>query len=137
MKSFTKACLSVAVMGTALTGCASIVGSSSQTINIDSAPKGAQCQLIREGKILSQTTTPGSVHIGKSTNDITVECTKPGYEKSRSSLKSGTDGWVIGNIFLGGPIGLCIDWATGALNEYPDNSVVAMQKDYSTTNPVR
>lgn len=137
MKSFSKACLSVAVAASTLTGCASIVGSSSQTVNIDSAPKGAQCQLIREGKILSQITTPGSAHIGKSTEDITVECTKSGYEKSRTSLKSGTDGWVVGNILVGGVIGWGIDWATGAMNEYPDNSVVAMQREYPTMNPVR
>ncbi len=55
MKSFTKACLSVAVMGTALTGCA----------GADSTSKRVHDQLVSEGEIMSQTTTSDSIHIQK------------------------------------------------------------------------
>ena len=43
----------------ALTGCASIISGTSQTITINSNPPGAQCNLLREGLVIGSVTTPG------------------------------------------------------------------------------
>jgi len=64
--------------------------------------------------------TPGTVTIGKSKNDVTVVCTKEKYLEEIRPLSSGFQGMTLGNILLGGIIGVAIDAGSGAINKYPD-----------------
>lgn len=102
-----------------ITGCASIIEGTSQTITLNTNPPGADCALEREGTVIGRVTpTPGSVVIEKTKHDITISCTKGGYQEATYLNKSGAAGATFGNIVLGGGIGWAIDSASGADNKY-------------------
>ena len=110
----------------ALSGCASIVKGSSQAINITTPPTmGATCTLSsKEGSW--QVTSPGSVTVEKSKDDIQARCAKPGWQDASAVIPSNFQGWTVGNVVAGGVIGLGVDAATGAINEYPGNFQIPM-----------
>lgn len=103
----------------ALGGCASIVEGTSQEIAVNTDPTGAKCLLERQGITIAQVnSTPGSVRIDKTKHDITVICSKDGYEDARYHNKSDVAAMTAGNIILGGGVGWIIDSASGADNKY-------------------
>lgn len=106
----------------ALAGCASIIEGTTQTINVTTAPEGARCEFHREGKIIGvMESAPGALVVEKLKHDITLKCRKSGYKESSQTLKSGTEGAVLGNIIMGGVVGWAVDSASGADNKYPEN----------------
>ena len=109
-----------------LTGCASIVKGSSQSILITTPPtEGANCVLAsKEGNWTVM--SPGAVTVDKSKENITVTCKKDGYQDGVASIPSNFQGWTVGNILFGGLIGVGVDAATGAINEYPGAFQVPM-----------
>lgn len=112
----------------ALSGCASIMKGSSQSINVATPPTtGALCNLSsKEGSW--SLTSPGSVMVEKSNEDIQVRCTKAGWQDAVAAIPSSFQGWTVGNIIFGGIIGLGVDAATGAINEYPNAFQVPMMQ---------
>ncbi|MGD9649654.1 MAG: hypothetical protein AB7G80_09600 [Dongiaceae bacterium] len=102
-----------------LGGCSSIIEGTSQEIMINTNPEGANCALNREGHTIARVNpTPGAVTIKKDKHDITIVCTKKGYQQSTYINHSGAAGATVGNIILGGGIGWAIDSASGADNKY-------------------
>lgn len=103
----------------ALPACSTIVEGRSQEITVNTNPPGASCTLIRQEKpIATISPTPGSAYIEKSKYDITIKCSKPGYETATYLNHSGAAGATFGNIILGGGIGWAVDSASGADNKY-------------------
>ncbi len=112
-----------------LSGCSSIVSGTTQTLTVNTAPEGADCKLIREGLVIGRVSpTPGSVLVKKTKHDITVECTKKGYEKTTYFNKSDVEGATVGNVILGGGIGWAIDSASGADNKYTEIMNITLPK---------
>ena len=102
-----------------LSGCASIVSGTSQEIKVVTNPPGANCQFVREGSVIARVdNTPGGVTIRKTKHDITLKCTKEGYQEATYLNHSGAAGATFGNIILGGGIGWAIDSASGSDNKY-------------------
>jgi len=97
----------------ALTGCATIVGSPTQTIPISSSPSEAKVLVTDEaGTEVFAGTTPISVTLNKSTGrywggkEFKVTISKPGYKPQTIPVTSSPNGWYIaGNFFFGGLIG--------------------------------
>ena len=104
------------------TGCGSIIGGTSQELEITSTPPGADCAIYREGLIIGRVNpTPGTVTVKKSRTDLVITCTKLECEPAQTSCTSGVEPWTIGNIvfgLIGGPIGVVIDHSTGGVNKY-------------------
>jgi hypothetical protein len=125
-----RAVAAFAALGVALGGCATIIKGSTQSIVINTAPvNGANCILSsKEGNW--PVVTPGFVKVDKSKEDIVIRCTKPGYQDAMATIPSDFEGWTLGNLLIGGIIGLGVDASTGALNEYPHAFTVPM---YPTT----
>jgi hypothetical protein len=116
----------VMLAATLLPGCASVVKGSSQTIAITTPPTdGAQCTL-SSGQGNWQVTSPGAVTVSKSKDDMQVRCIKPGWQDGFGNIPSNFQGWTVGNLLIGGIIGLGVDAATGAINEYPNAFQVPM-----------
>lgn len=112
-----------------LSACSSIVEGTSQELVINTNPEGANCALIRENQVVGRVNpTPGGITIKKSKHDITVECTKSGYQKASYFNKSDVAGATVGNILLGGGIGWAIDSANGADNKYTTPMNITMVK---------
>ena len=122
-----------------LVGCASITGSSSQNISITSKDKdrqvsGVACELSNsKGKWFIS--TPGSLQIGRSNDELMVICKKEGLDTGMASVESDTKAGMIGNIIFGGGIGAIIDHNTGAAYEYPNTVEVLMGMQTKITIP--
>lgn len=110
-----------------LSACSTISDGTTQEIVINTNPEGANCALMREGVAVARVNpTPGAATVQKTKHDITVVCTKPGFQQATFMNKSGVAANTFGNIILGGGIGWAIDSATGADNKYESPVNVTM-----------
>ncbi len=107
-------------VGTVLTvaGCASVTSGTTQAIVVNSDPIGADCTLTREGLSLGTVKTPGPITVKRDSRAIHVSCAMPGYEDGKVVLNSRYETATMGNMFLGGAIGMMVDASTGASNRY-------------------
>lgn len=113
-----------------LSGCATIVSGTSQTVSISTTPGGATCAVERMGApIGTAVTTPGVVTVNKNGGPLTVRCSKPGYQTATAAAESSFNGWTFGNIILGGLIGVVVDASTGANFDYPRTMAMELQRD--------
>lgn len=122
-----------------LVGCASITGTTSQNISITSKHKdvqvsGVACELSNsKGKWFIS--TPGSLQIGRSNDELMIICKKEGVDTGMASVESDTKAGMFGNIIFGGGIGAIIDHNTGAAYEYPSVVEVLMGMQTKITVP--
>lgn len=104
----------------ALSGCASIVSGRTATVAIDSVPSNAQVVIHdKHGNQVITTTTPASVELRRKDKFIwpakyTATIDKPGYKTATVPIDSKINPWIVGNVVVGGVIGLVVDNATGA-----------------------
>ena len=116
------------VGGLAMTGggCATITQGTTQPINVDSDPNGADCTLTREGQALSAVTTPAPVTVKRNAATIHVVCKKAGYEDGRVIMNSRFETASAGNVILGGIIGAMVDASSGANTRYESYVMVRL-----------
>lgn len=112
-----------------LTSCAAVTTGTTQSLTVASEPAGAQCKLLRGDNativgVINQ--TPSTLRIDKSSELMTIECTKDGHEVTRTYLEPDFQAMTLGNAIIGGGVGLMIDAASGAMAKYPENATVAM-----------
>lgn len=122
--------LIVACLITFLSGCASIVSKSNWPISVETTPARAHVSItnkrgitVFEGKTPAATTLKsGSGFFGKESYVLTLSM--KGYETKKINLECKLNGWYMGNIFLGGLIGmLIVDPATGAMYRLSKDAV--------------
>jgi len=116
----------LAALGTLVSGCASIVEGTTQSVAVTTSPvAGAACVLTStEGTYY--VTTPGNAIVHKTKNDLAIVCKHDGYQDAKTILPSHFNGATVGNVIAGGVIGIGIDAATGANYNYPDSVNVPM-----------
>lgn len=112
--------LVIALAATAASGCASIINGRTATVTIDSRPSEAQV-VIRDkrGDEVLTALTPATVELKRKDRFIwpakyTATIEKPGYESKTVAINQTVNPWVLGNVVIGGPVGLVVDNATGA-----------------------
>ena len=116
--------LMIGFAGAALWSCSSIVSGTGQDIVINTNPEGADCTLEREGiKIGTVVGTPASINVERTKHDITISCSKEGYQTATyindSGWESSSGGAGIAlDVLLTLGASSAIDSATGADNEY-------------------
>jgi hypothetical protein len=116
-----------------LPACATITTGSNHTLSVMTEPAGAACNVVRDGKTVGVVNpTPGSVQLSKSIKDISVNCTRPGYGVGVSTAAGDLQPMTLGNILLGGVIGVAVDAASGALASYPDSIMVKLPPEGQT-----
>ncbi len=110
----------VAALGlAALAGCATITHGSTDTVSIDTRPGGAACSVTQGGvQIARVEPTPGTILVPKSKHDLAVRCEKQGYQPAVGTVGSEFQAMTFGNIVFGGVIGVAVDAASGAMNDY-------------------
>lgn len=138
-----KAVLAAALVAT-LTGCATIVGSPTQTIPISSTPSEASIVITDEaGTQVFTGTTPTSVTLNKSTGNywggksFTVSISKTGFKTQTIPVTAKANGWYIaGNFFFGGLIGwFVVDPRSGNMYTLSPEAVAStMPSDTSAHN---
>jgi hypothetical protein len=113
--------LLLVVLGTMLAGCATVVSGTTQTIGVNTDPEGADCQFTRKGVLVGRVNpTPGTIQIGKDYESVSVLCQKEGFDDTAGVIGSEFQAMTLGNILLGGIIGVVVDAASGAMTKYPD-----------------
>ena len=103
-----------------LGGCATITSGSTQTISVSSSPAGASVT-VTPGE--QKTTTPGKLILKRDGGPYMVKVTLEGYAPYSVLLATETNGWVFGNLIVGGLIGLAIDSSTGAWIKLTPNEI--------------
>ncbi len=110
-----------------LAGCATITKGTTQAvaINTPGAP-GATCTLSSGGIGQKVVTTPATIVLDKSQDNISVLCKKPCFQDAAGIIASHTEAMAAGNVIVGGPIGLGVDAVSGAMNRYNGDNQFAM-----------
>jgi hypothetical protein len=120
----------------ALAGCATIVRGTTQTVAINTpGVTGATCTLTSASVGTSSVTTPATVTLAKGNSSIQIRCSKECYDDGVGTLPSNFEGMAAGNVLLGGPIGLGVDAASGAMNQYAPQADIAMKPNASCAAP--
>lgn len=126
--------LIVAPMAASAMGCATIMGSSTQFMPINSTPSDAAIEITDEkGATAFKGTTPTGVMLAKSDGSYfggkkyTVTISKAGFEPQSIPVTSSANAWYIGgNIILGGLIGwLIVDPLNGHMYNLTRDSIRA------------
>ena len=113
--------LSYLMMSLTLAGCATIMSGTTQSVFLDTfnAP-GATCKGIdKKGREYFWVNTPSATTVQKGDGPMTIACEKTGFKKSFHTIDETIVGSTFGNIILGGGIGIFVDAASGAAQEYP------------------
>ena len=121
-----------------LGGCATIISGKHQVVEIRSTPAAAHIKIDRanNGAMLSvwEGLTPSSIPLErKYTYLLTVSL--DGYQPIEMGLANGSNGWVWGNLLLGGFIGLIVDFSNGAAKTIePDEIDIELVSMRTTSN---
>jgi hypothetical protein len=112
---------------TGLSACATVTSGTDHTLLVESDPAGATCKLQRDGaNIGAVIPTPGSARISKSRHDITVNCEKADHEPASRTVAAGFQAMTLGNVLVGGVVGLAADVASGAAITYPESVKIVL-----------
>lgn len=94
----------------------------------------ASCELTdKKGGKWYAPSTPGTVTVRKGDGPMSIVCKKEGYKISTLSVDETLVGATFGNIILGGGIGVLVDAASGAAQQYPDQIIVWMEPEEWTS----
>lgn len=113
-------------------GCAIITTGTDQGIRVvtEKNVTGASCTLVdSKGNRSFIPRTPGTTYVPKGDGPLIITCAKPGYKSATLEVDEGTAGATMGNVILGGGIGIIFDAASGAAQRYPDQVVIWMEPE--------
>jgi hypothetical protein len=104
------------------TGCATLLtGGDQRPIRVYTEPPGAEVYVADE----NYGVTPIEINVDR---DLVQEIriVKAGFEPFEGQIKPGFNGWVLGNILIGGIIGLVVDLISGA-HEVPKPETIKLK----------
>ncbi len=111
--------ISIAFIGIfVFSGCATILAGGPDMVVVSSNPQGAT--IILDGVPVG--VTPATIAFSRSCEGVVV-LEKPGYQNARLDVDKVVNGWVFGNLIIGGLLGLGIDLATSNQGKYSTNPV--------------
>lgn len=138
MKKFITTALAIAMVS--VSGCATIISGSTQTITIKSVPEDATIFIVNKaGEKVHSGNTPATVTLKRGAGyfkpaKYEVTLAKSGFQTKTVEITAKVNGWYIGNILFGGILGiLAIDPATGAMYSLsPDNISATLEANPNT-----
>ncbi len=121
-----------------LPACATVTSGTSQNVSVITDPPGATCQIMRGGSVVGVVNpTPGTVNISKSGQALAVNCTRAGSLSAVHSVSAEFQAMTVGNLLLGGIIGVAVDAASGAMSRYPDTVTITLPPERFASAPAR
>jgi|TARA_B110000967_G_scaffold55549_2_gene56961 uncharacterized protein YceK len=113
-----------------LSGCASVMEGSDQTVNVNTTgceQLGPMRCNVTNSEGSSVLTAPASVAVEKARGPMTISCeSRDGSATGLKRIESSYESMNVGNILVGGIIGIGVDAATGAMWKYPSSVNVEM-----------
>ena len=128
MKCFGVVAFTISV----ISGCATITTATDQGIRVvtEKGVTGASCTLVdSKGNRSFIPRTPGTTYMPRGNAPLSITCTKPGYKTTQLEVGEVIAGATMGNIILGGGIGIIFDASSGAAQRYPDEVVIWMEPE--------
>jgi len=123
-----KKVLVIAAAHILLTGCATVLDSDGQSIQVIATCKGksvpAQCSLEND-KGLWEVNAPGSVTVLKDSSSLRIQCQSPYLKGGATQLNAGINSLLVGNALIGGLVGAGVDAVTGKGFSYKPTVKVA------------
>lgn len=115
-----------------ISGCASVVGGTDQTVVVETRNKQGESVpnvacTVKNGRGSWLTVSPSYVVVQRSSTKLEVACHKQPNPTVHASSNPSLRILILGNIIVGGPIGLGIDLVTGAAFDYPPNIIVTVE----------
>lgn len=103
-----------------MSGCASIMSGTTQSLLINSNPSGATVEV--DGL---QARTPAKLELKRNQASHSVRIKKEGFETAQLSIGRQFNPWVAGNLFwgYGFPIGVLVDLVTGGAWDLENDSL--------------
>lgn len=121
MKALAKLFL-LCIFAVSVDSCATIFTATKYKVSLNTTPDGAGITIEnRAGKVIYEGVTPATVKLKSAAGymkkeEYIITFTKNGYAKKTVNISANLDGWYIGNILLGGFIGmLIVDPVSGAM----------------------
>lgn len=112
----------------AFCGCATVIKGTTQTVNVTSPPvRGARCVLTTSDGYWD-VITPGSLTLPRSGDDLSVVCIKRGFKDSSQTITSHFNFVTLGNLAIGGLVGVTVDAVSGANDSYPRDIEIPMER---------
>ena len=130
--STIKCCSGVALTAFLISSCATITTGTDQRIKVVTEKDiiGASCTLVdSKGNRSFIPRTPGTTYMTRGNAPLIITCTKPGYKTTTLEIDEDVAGATMGNIILGGGIGIIFDASSGAAQRYPDKVVIWMEPE--------
>lgn len=124
------AALAAASACAALGGCASVMESSEQPVQVATAPEqGADC-IVSNDRGHWPLTSPGTVTVKKSASVLQIQCTKQGYKTGTlySAPKMSTAAMVGMMMPYAGLLNAAVDSSSGAAQQYENTFLVTMTR---------
>lgn len=125
----------------ALSGCASIFNGKSQSVVVNSVPEGASASITnRAGEKVYAGTTPVTLTLNRGAGyfkaeTYTVNFAKEGFAPQQVTISGTLSGWYIGNLLLGGFVGMVIvDPLTGGMYTLPETVSAELQPQGQKTS---
>jgi hypothetical protein len=125
----------------ALSGCASIFNGKTQAVVVNSVPDGAALTVAnRAGEKVHSGTTPVTLTLNRGAGYFrsevyTVTLSKEGFAKKEITITATLSGWYIGNILLGGVLGMVVvDPITGGMFAFPPSVTGTLEAEEAKTS---
>jgi len=114
----------------ALIGCATIVGAGPDRIAVNSNPEGAKVYVDEEAVGV----TPTAVYVRRKGEGV-IRVVLPDGRSMERDVDKVCNGWLFGNVIIGGLIGFGIDFALSNQGKYPEAPIFFDMTDLK--KPVR
>lgn len=108
----------LAVVTLSMSSCASIITGTKDDLTFTSNPPGAKVYV----KNVEKCVTPCTVAVQRSLSKSTADFKLDGYKDQSVALEKKFNAVTLGNILIGGVIGVGVDAATGSLTKYAKKS---------------
>lgn len=131
MKKIIKTVILISLLG--LGGCATIMTGTSQPFTVNSNIHKAKVYI--DGKYAGE--TPLALEKLSTKKNHTIRIEADGYMPVTEVVKKEASGWVWGNIFLGGLIGLGVDMATGGLYVFEKDNMTGNLTKLQELEPIK
>ncbi|HEX3072109.1 MAG TPA: PEGA domain-containing protein [Ignavibacteriales bacterium] len=132
MKNIVLKCVIAVICVNMAVGCATIINSATQDIQVFSNPSDAEVWVdgFNRGK------TPTMLNLERKHSYI-IKIKKEGYKDTELTIKRESSPWIIGNVIFGGVIGCAVDFITGAAYRLsPDKLEINMDKTDAITQGI-
>lgn len=128
--------LTIILLISCISGCATIVSGSAQKLTFDSDPQGAVVTLIGKTKVREIGRTPLTIEVPRRKfQQISLDA--EGYESRTLDLTTTLNGWFWGNLVIGGLPGSTTDASSGGSVEYaPQQYFVTLKSKTPPVTPV-